>query len=402
MAEEDKERQTRKRRRLTWDVAPSGQLEADQRDGEDNEARAPPAPMLRRHVSPPKRDDDRDGHYVFSLGENLTSRYKILGKMGEGTFGRVLECWDRRTREYVAIKVVRSISKYRDAAMIEIDILQRLAKNDKDGSHCVKMHGWFDYRNHICIVFEKLGPSLFDFLKRNKYSPFPVDLVREFGRQLLESVAYMHDLRLIHTDLKPENILLVSSEFVKLPVCKKISDETNFRCLPKSSAIKLIDFGSTAYDNQTHSSIVSTRHYRAPEIILGLGWTYPCDIWSVGCILVELCTGEALFQTHENLEHLAMMERVLGPLPEHMTRRANRGAEKYFRRSRLNWPEGAVSRDSIRAVRKLDQLKNLVSRHVDSSRGALVNLLHGLLKFDPSERITARQALDHPFFKDPA
>lgn len=106
----------------------------------------------------------------------------------------------------------------------------------------------------------------------------------------------MHDLRLIHTDLKPENILLISSEFIKLPVCKvlgliklenhlllaldsitslnfwliqKTSDETNFRCLPKSSAIKLIDFGSTAYDSQLHSSIVSTRHYRAPEIILG-------------------------------------------------------------------------------------------------------------------------------------
>ncbi|GFQ07805.1 serine/threonine-protein kinase afc3, partial [Phtheirospermum japonicum] len=319
--------------------------------------------------------------------------------------GRVLECWDRQTREQVAIKVVRSISKYRDAAMIEVDILQRLAKSDKDGSNCVKMHSWFDYRNHICIVFEKLGPSLFDFLKRNKYTPFPVDLVREFGRQLLESVAYMHDLRLIHTDLKPENILLVSSEYVKLPVCKvldlKLSDETNFRCLPKSSAIKLIDFGSTAYGNQIHSSTVSTRHYRAPEIILGLGWTYPCDIWSIGCVLVELCTGEALFQTHDNLEHLAMMERVLGPLPDHMARRANRGAEKYFRCSRLNWPEGAVSRDSIRAVRKLDYLKNIVSRHVDSSRYALVNLLNGLLKFDQSERLTARQALEHPFFKDP-
>lgn len=47
------------------------------------------------------------------------------------------------------------------------------------------------------------------------------------------------------------------------------SDETHFRCLPKSSAIKLIDFGSTAFDNQNHSSIVSTRHYRAPEVILG-------------------------------------------------------------------------------------------------------------------------------------
>ncbi|KAM7459406.1 hypothetical protein LguiA_036400 [Lonicera macranthoides] len=383
---------SRKRRRVAWDVAPP---EAD-----EGEVRPP---VLCRHVSPPKREDDREGHYMFNLGENLTPRYKILSKMGEGTFGRVLECWDRQTREYVAVKVIRSIRKYRDAAMIEVDVLQLIAKNDKGGSHCVQIRNWFDYRNHICIVCEKLGPSLFDFLKRNKYCPFPVDLVREFGRQLLESVAYMHDLRLIHTDLKPENILLVSSEYVKLPGCKRFSsDEMHFRCLPKSSAIKLIDFGSTAFDNQNHSSIVSTRHYRAPEVILGLGWSYPCDIWSVGCILVELCSGEALFQTHENLEHLAMMERVLGPLPEHMIRKANRGAEKYFRRSRLNWPEGAVSRESIRAVKKIDRLKNMISENaVGRSRSCLIELLHGLLKFDPSERLTARQALDHPFFRNP-
>ncbi|XP_044464000.1 serine/threonine-protein kinase AFC3 isoform X3 [Mangifera indica] len=214
----------------------------------------------------------------------------------------------------------------------------------------------------------------------------------------------MHDLHLIHTDLKPENILLVSSEYIKLHGYKRSSsDEMSFRCMPKSSAIKLIDFGSTAFDNQNHSSIVSTRHYRAPEVILGLGWSYPCDMWSVGCILIELCTGEALFQTHENLEHLAMMERVLGPIPEHMIRRASRGSEKYFRRgSRLNWPEGAVSRESIRAVRKLDNLKNMVSLHVDSSRSTFIDLLHGLLKFDPLERLTARQALNHPFFSDPS
>ncbi|XP_050119450.1 serine/threonine-protein kinase AFC1-like [Malus sylvestris] len=85
-------------------------------------------------------------------------------------------------------------------------------------------------------------------------------------------------------------------------------DGTSYKRLPKSSAIKVIDFGSTAYEHQEHKYIVSTRHYRAPEVILGLGWSYPCDIWSVGCILVELCSGEALFQTHENLEHLAMMQ----------------------------------------------------------------------------------------------
>ncbi|WVZ69881.1 hypothetical protein U9M48_018602 [Paspalum notatum var. saurae] len=375
---------------------------------------APPPPerdvVARGGASPPWREDDRDGHYVFDLGENLTRRYKILSKMGEGTFGRVLECWDRETREYVAIKVVRSIRKYRDAAMIEIDVLNRLAENEKYRSLCVQIQRWFDYRNHICIVFEKLGPSLYDFLKRNRYQPFPVELVREFGRQLLESVAYMHELRLIHTDLKPENILLVSSEYVKVPSSKKNSqDEMHFKCLPKSSAIKLIDFGSTAFDNQEHNSIVSTRHYRAPEIILGklvipkgLGWSFPCDIWSVGCILVELCSGEALFQTHENLEHLAMMERVLGPLPEHMMRKASSSAQKYFRRgARLNWPEGAVSRESIRAVRKLDRLKDLVSRNADHSRAALVDLLYGLLRFEPSERLSAQDALDHEFFRNP-
>ncbi|KAG0485032.1 hypothetical protein HPP92_009111 [Vanilla planifolia] len=383
---------TRKRLRLAWDVAPSG------REEDRFEAAVPAA----RGASPPWRDDDREGHYVFDLGENLTPRYKILSKIGEGTFGRVLECWDREAREYVAIKVVRSIRKYRHAAMIEIDVLTSLSKNVSEGSRCVQIRRWFDYRNHICIVCEKLGPSLYDFLKRNKYYPFPVDLVREFGRQLLEAVAYMHDLRLIHTDLKPENILLVSSEYIKVPTRKRNSqDEVQFKCLPKSSAIKLIDFGSTAFDNHDHNSIVSTRHYRAPEIILGLGWHYPCDLWSIGCILVELCSGEALFQTHENLEHLAMMERVLGPIPEHMIQGANSLASKYFKRgTRLNWPEGAVSRESIRAVRKLDSLKNLVSRHVEHGAAALIDLLYGMLRFEPAERFTAREALNHPFFEN--
>jgi len=77
-------------------------------------------------------------------------------------------------------------------------------------------------------------------------------------------------------------------------------------------------------------------------------------------------------------------------------------AQKYFRRAtRLNWPEGAVSRESIRAVRKLDRLKDLVSRSADHSRAVLVDLLYGLLRFEPSERLSAQEALDHPFFRNP-
>ncbi|GFP99037.1 serine/threonine-protein kinase afc2 [Phtheirospermum japonicum] len=132
----------------------------------------------------------------------------------------------------------------------------------------------------------------------------------------------MHDLHLIHTDLKLENILLVSQEYLK-GSSRSPKDSSYCKRVPKSSAIKVIDFGSTTYDKKDQSYIVSTRHYRAPEVILGLGWSYPCDIWSVGCILVELCSGEALFQTHENLEHLAMMERVLGQLPQHKLKKAH-------------------------------------------------------------------------------
>lgn len=426
------DKRPRKRPRLAWDISPSlpppkgGQAifcgqEFTNAVASNHAFSSLYYKAQPRNVSPPWRDDDKDGHYVFAIGDNLTARYRIMSKMGEGTFGRVLECWDNEAKEMVAIKIVRSINKYREAAMIEIDVLQKLAKYDAGGTRCVQIRNWFDYRNHVCIVFEKLGPSLYDFLRKNSYRPFSIDLVRELGRQLLESVAFMHDLRLIHTDLKPENILLVSSEIVrvdyKFPSRQSPKDSYFFKNLPKSSAIKLIDFGSTTFEHQDHSYVVSTRHYRAPEVILGLGWNYACDLWSVGCILIELCSGEALFQTHENLEHLAMMDRVLGPLPQSMVTRADRRAEKYFRRGarldwppfdatresmrpalKLDWPNSATSRESLRAVWKLPRLQNLVMKHVDHSAGDLIDLLKGLLRYEPAERLKAREALGHPFF----
>lgn len=76
----------------------------------------------------------------------------------------------------------------------------------------------------------------------------------------------------------------------------------------------------------------------------------------------------------------------------------SRHAEKYVRRGRLDWPEGATSRDSIKAVLKLPRLQNLIMQHVDHSAGDLIHLLQGLLKYDPSDRLSAQEALRHPFF----
>ena len=132
-------------------------------------------------------------------------------------------------------------------------------------------------------------------------------------------ITVLHDLNLIHTDLKPENILLVSNSYQTFTYNRQIPSSSTTtqrqarqRRVLLDTEIRLIDFGSATFDDEYHSSVVSTRHYRAPEIILNLGWSFPCDIWSIGCILVEFFTGDALFQTHDNLEHLAMMESVCG------------------------------------------------------------------------------------------
>ena len=116
-----------------------------------------------------------------------------------------------------------------------------------------------------------------------------------------------------------------------------VSRQATQRRVLLDTEIRLIDFGSATFQDEYHSSVVSTRHYRAPEIILGLGWSYPCDIWSIGCILVEFYTGDALFQTHDNLEHLAMMEAVVNQRIDlslvnqvtRMTRNGGNPAAKY-------------------------------------------------------------------------
>ena len=114
----------------------------------------------------------------------------IIKLLGQGTFGKVVEAYDKQKKTRCAVKIIRSVQKYRDASRIELRVLSTLASNDKSNRNkCIHLRDCFDYRNHICIVTDLLGQSVFDFLKGNGFVPFPSSQIQSFARQLLTSVA---------------------------------------------------------------------------------------------------------------------------------------------------------------------------------------------------------------------
>lgn len=135
---------------------------------------------------------------------------EICNIAGEGTFGRVYECKDKVEDIVVAVKVVRSVERYTESAQIEAEILSKVKERDPHGhSNCVKIIDTFTEGRHYCIVFEKLGWSLYDCLKNNQFYPFTLSAIRCFTRQLIQALAYCHSIGLTHTDLKLENLLLL-------------------------------------------------------------------------------------------------------------------------------------------------------------------------------------------------
>lgn len=127
--------------------------------------------------------------------------------------------------------------------------------------YCVRYLGSFDYYGHICLKFELLGPSVFNFMDRNKDRPFEIDQLRRIAYQLCKSVEFFHTQKLTHTDLKPENFCFIASNFMK-----------------SGGHIRLVDFGSAVFNHQPHPATVTTRNYRAPEIILQIKCAQPSDV----------------------------------------------------------------------------------------------------------------------------
>jgi len=273
-------------------------------------------------------------------------------------------------------------------ANTEIDILVELRTADPIGQrHIVRLETHFEHRGHPVLVFPCLSSNLYELLKYTKFRGVSLDLIHKFAKQILEALAFLGERSIIHCDLKPENLLLTQ---------------------PKRSSIKVIDFGSSCKSDKKMYSYIQSRFYRAPEIIIGVPYTADIDIWSLGCILCEMHTGEPLFGGADSHDQLFKITRVLGDVPSHLIARAEK-ADKYFDGLCLKCPSQYATADKggfldIPPKRPLAEILASVHERRLGERGhtrehyeAFLGFIEGMLRIAPEARVKPSAALQHPF-----
>ncbi|UPX14182.1 Dual-specificity kinase [Ascochyta rabiei] len=356
--------------------------------------------------------DNEDSDYILYVNDILGSeesghknRYLILDVLGQGTFGQVVKCQNLKTQEVVAVKVIKNRTAYFNQSMMEVSVLDLLNKQmDKnDDHHLLRLKDTFIHRQHLCLVFELLSVNLYELIKQNQFRGLSTTLVRVFAQQLINGLALLGKAKLIHCDLKPENILLKNLE---------------------SPIIKIIDFGSACDERQTVYTYIQSRFYRSPEVLLGLPYSAAIDMWSLGCIVVELFLGLPLFPGSSEYNQVSRITEMLGLAPQWMLEMGKQSGEffektqdEYGRKNYRLKPMEQYSRehgtkeqpskkyfsattlpDIIRnyPMPRKNMKPNEIEREM-ANRAAFIDFAQGLLNLNPLERWTPAQAKLHPF-----
>ncbi|XP_071716489.1 uncharacterized protein [Rutidosis leptorrhynchoides] len=332
--------------------------------------------------------DDAEGYYSYRFGEILDGRYEVVAAHGKGVFSTVVRAKDLKAGsgdpEEVAIKIIRSNDKMYKAGLEELVILKKLVGADlEDRRHCVRFLSSFKYRNHLCLVFESLHMNLREVLKKfGRNIGLKLTAVRAYAKQLFIALKHLRNCGVLHTDIKPDNML--------------VNDAKN--------VLKLCDFGNAMFagKNEITPYLVS-RFYRAPEIILGLTYDHPVDMWSVGCCLFELYTGKVLFPGATNNDMLRLQMELKGSFPKKMLRK---GAftELHFDQD-LNFvsiEEDPVTKKIVKRLvnTKVKDIGSIINSSPGEDPKMVANfkdLLEKIFMLDPDKRITVQQALGHPF-----
>ncbi|MCJ1472732.1 dual specificity protein kinase yak1 [Lambiella insularis] len=356
--------------------------------------------------------DNEDSDYILYVNDILgnednghKNRYLILDVLGQGTFGQVVKCQNLKTQEVVAVKVVKNRTAYFNQSMMEVSVLDLLnGKLDKhDDHHLLRLKDTFIHRQHLCLVFELLSVNLYELIKQNQFRGLSTTLVRVFAQQLLNGLSLLNKARLIHCDLKPENILLKNLE---------------------SPIIKIIDFGSACDERQTVYTYIQSRFYRSPEVLLGLPYSSAIDMWSLGCIVVELFLGLPLFPGSSEYNQVSRITEMLGLPPTWMLEMGKQSGEffekthdEFGRRtyrlksmeqySREHSTKEQPSKKYFQAITLPEIIrsysmprKNMKQNEIDremNNRLAFIDFVRGLLNINPLERWSPQQAKLHPF-----
>lgn len=363
----------------------------------------PPQYPIKRPLNPVEEMDEYsqgsfEGHRIVCINEIFEDTYhnqfRVIGILGNGTFSYVFKCQlVSNPNHFVALKIIKNLEQYRATGIAEIRIHQMMnqAPDHPGKNHIICPLSTFEQDRHVCMVLPLLYRSLFEGISCSQSLIGHLGTIRLIMEQVFQALDFIHLNGIIHCDLKPDNILFSNEDF---------------------QTIKIIDFGSAMTGQGEIGQYIQSRFYRSPEVILGLPFNEKIDIWSAGCIAVELYLDFAIFACESDIDCIHSMLVLLGPIPAQILQ-VSQFWRKFFDLNpsgyvpKMNPVDVLLTRNSYCSIYQeigalpLDQL--IMNHNPIQSEEELKlvrsfsHFVHCLLNYDVNSRLSAFQALHHPF-----